>query len=283
MLRPSDITPANVPIALKPLLGKEKKLYISLLPAIEMASATITGAGALTATISNAGAIQLEDRPCELLIKLEEEMRAGAAVVLGVIGTDEADAVISGAARFSNPTYAQEQGYGFPAGTAREVLVAGASRKFKTITTIVPQSVDAEALGGKFSVFGLPDSSSFILVGCRVNLNYTPENRQPLSVACGGDDSAFVKPGQKPVREVSVTVKLPSYSDGLKRYNGMSNLVLLAKSDKEERVVTDHEYLIGAQLQGGHTDPEASEPSTLEATGQYEDYAHIPAGPLTGA
>jgi hypothetical protein len=61
----------------------------------------------------------------------------------------------------------------------------------------------------------------------------------------------------------------------------MSNLVALAVSDKEDRVITDNEYLIGMQISGKHTDPEASEPSTLEATGQYEDYAHIPAGPLT--
>lgn len=280
MQRPTEISTANLPIALKPLLGKEKKLKLCLKPAIEMVAISCDAANSLTSTISNAGAIQLAARPSELVIKLEEEMRANAAVQIGVIGTDASDAVISGSVRLSNPTYAQEQGYGFPAGTAREILVGGASKKFKTITTIVPTAVDSGAIGAKFSIFGMPDHADYVLVGCRVSLNYTPENRQPLSIACGGDDSAYVKSGQKPVREVSVTVKEPTLSDGLKRYNGMSNLVALLVSDKEDRVVSDYEYLIGLQISGRHTDPEASEPSTLEATGQYEDYCHIPAGPL---
>jgi hypothetical protein len=278
-LRPNDISAANLGIALKPLFGREKKLKISLLPAIEIANMTVTGVNALSTTLINAGATQLNARPSEVLIKLDEEVRAGAAIQFGVVGTDQDGAYLSGAAKFSNPTYAQEQGYALPPGTAREVVVTS-GRKFKTVTQIIPTAADAEALGAKFSVFGMPDQSSYVLVGCRVNLNYSTESREPMSVACGGDESAFVKPGQKPKREVSVTVKLPTLSDGLKRYNGMSNIVALAVSDKEDRVVTDHEYLIGMQISGRHSDPESSEPSTLEATGQYEDYAHIPAGPL---
>lgn len=282
-LRPANISAANIPIAVKPLLGKEKKLFISLKPAIEVGSATITGAGALTQTLNNAGGVQLTARPSNLLVKLEEEVDLGAtAGVIGVVGTDENDAVISGAARFANPTYAQEQGYRFPAGTSREVLVSGLSRKFKTMTVIVPQAINAEALGGKLSVFGLPAPGDFQLVGCRVNLDYPDESRESVNIACGGDDSAFVKPGQKPVREFTVSVKLPTYSDGLKRYSGMSNLVLRLDSDKEERVISDREFLMGVHLMGRHTDPEASEASTLECSGKYEDYAHIPAGPYAG-
>jgi hypothetical protein len=280
MQRPTDISTANLAIALKPLFGREKKLKLSLQPAIEMANLTVDGLNHLNTSLSNAGAIQLLARPSEVLIKLDEEVRANAAMIIGVVGTDQDGAYLSGSARFSNPTYAQEQGYGFPAGTGREVVVTD-GRKFKTIVNIIPTALDTGALGAKFSVFGMPDMSTYVLVGCRVNLNYTPENREPTSIACGGGDPAYVKPGQKPKREVSVTVKLPTLSDGLKRYNGMSNLVALAVSDKEDRVITDHEFLIGMQIAGKHTDPEASEPSTLEASGQYEDYVHLPAGALT--
>lgn len=280
MLRPEDIAPSNYGIALKPLLGKEKKIKISAKPAIEVASIEVTGANAVTTTTSVAGAGALAARPSELLIKLEEELSADAAMVIGVVGTDENDAVLSGSARFAPPAYAQEQSFVFPAGTAREVVVTG-NKKFKTITSIVPTSIPVSAKYGRLSLFGMPPMDSFVLVGCRTNLSYATETRHAVAVACGGDDSAFVKPGQKPQREVSVTVKVPSLSDGLARYDGKSNIVLLAVSEKEGRVVTDHEFLIGVTLSARRTDPEASEPSTLEATGIYEDYAHLPAGPLS--
>lgn len=281
MQRPSDIATANFGIALKPLLGREKKLKISTTPAIEVAGLEVTAVNALTATASNAGVAALAARPSEVLIKLEEELKAGAAVTIGVAGLDQDDNYLSGVARFAPPSYAQESDYVFPAGTAREVQITS-GRKFKSISTYAP-TADTLAVGAKFSVFGMPPLTDYVLVGCRVQLDYTPEVREPVSIACGGDDNAFTKPGQKPRRDVSITAKLPSLSDGLARYNGLSDLVLLAVSEKQDKITTDHEFLIGAIVTGGHRNPEASEPSMIEARGLYEDYAHIPAGPLVGA
>lgn len=276
MQRPTTLAPADYAVALKPLLGREKKFKISTAPAYELAGLKIDGVNSLTAIISTAMAAALLARPSEVLIKCEEELRDEASLIIGVVGTDALGAVLSGTCTFAPPAYAQDAANIFPAGSAREVVVAS-GKKFKTITAFVPTQLGLAALGGKFSVFGMPDLSTYTLVGCRVSLDYTAEHREPVAIACGGDDSAFVKPGQKPKRDVSITVKLPSLSDGLARYNGISNLCGLAVSDKEDKLVTDHEFLIGLIVTGKFTNPEASEPSTLAATGVYEDYAHLPA------
>ena len=276
MQRPPTISSADYSVALKPLLGREKKLKISTSPAYELAALQIDGLNSLNPAVSVAMAAALVARPSEVLLKCEEELRSAASLIIGVVGTDQNDAALSGTCTFAPPAYAQDTNNIFPAGSSREVVVAS-GKKFKTITAYVPTQLGALALGGKFSVFGMPDLSTYNLVGCRVTLDYTPEVREPMHVACGGDDSAYVKPGQKPKRDVSVTVKLPTLSDGLARYNGLSNLVGLAVSDKEDKLVTDHEFLIGLILTGKYANPEASEPSTLAATGIYEDYAHLPA------
>lgn len=280
MLRPTDIASSNYTLVNKPVQGRAKRLKIQTDPAFELAALQITAANTLSVTASVPANAALADDPREVLLKLEEELRAESAVVIGVLGTDQNDAVLSGTVTFAPPDYAQEQRYVFPAGSAREAVVAS-GKKFKTISAYVPTTIPATAVGGKFSSFGMPDMDGYVLIGCRTQLDYPGEYRDPMAVACGGDDSAYVLPGQKPRRDVTINVNELSMSDGPSRYNGMSNLVLLAETDREDKLVTDREFLIGVTVSFKRSVPGDSNPTTLNGTGIYEDYAHLPAGPIT--
>ncbi len=272
MLRPAAIDSSDYITLRKPILGKEERLYLSVEKHTELGTLEMAGLNSGTYTASNADNVALGNAPQEVIAVLENWVRSSAAIVITVTGNDAGNAGLVGTATFAPPAYSDEQGFVFPTTWAQEVVIA-TGKKFKTITAVTVATA-ADTAGAKITLFGLPALSTFKLIICRANLKYTPKIAKPMSIACGGDDSAFVKPGQKPVGTFSVTAKIPDESSGLGRLNGVPVTGLL-KVTKEDVLVSSHVFFMGLTITAEHDAPEASEPSTLVAEGLYEDVGAV--------
>ncbi len=272
---PPTLVPADYNIALGPLKGAEKKLKISTQPSFALGEIKLTGASAGTYVPSIADNLALADRPSSLIASLRNPVDGnGAAVVLQIMGTDQGSAVLSGRATFAPPVYAQNQDFTLPEGYGVDVVVPD-GKKFMSITSVVPVGTDAKTRGCSIRIFGLPDLSTFSLVPYRVRLDYNQGVREPSPTQDGNDMSAYIKPGDRPVKTFNITGKIPSQADGIQRINGR-RVTGLAYEEKEDVVVAANEYFMGLIITAKQTHPEgaaAGDDSTLDGTGMCKDYA----------
>lgn len=276
-LKPNTLDPvADYPIALKPTLGYEQQLYVSVSPSLEPGIFQLTAANSGVYTPNNADTAALAVTPLELLAELETDVNCGVAnLVLTVVGTDQNDAALTGTATFAVPAYAQETSRVFPKGWAVEITPNVAGKLFKTITAAALSVVNTvTAVGAKIAIFGMPALTTFRKIGCKTQLNYDPKVPVPHAIQCGRDMSAFIKPGEIPEGSLEITAKIPTFSDGLARINGI-RVTGLIKEIKEDKVTTMHVFLMGLIMTSKPSIGESVEPGTLAATSKYEDVAFI--------
>lgn len=278
LFAPPAIAPADYNIALGPTKGSEKKFKYSLLPAFRLGELQISAQNTSQFLNSVPDGIALAARPSGLVAVLRTNTNNTNPVVVIVNGTDQNDAPLSGQAVFTPPQYSQSQAKFLPEGFGVDVVTTDATRLFKTVTA-VSAVCDATARGTKVRIFGMPDQSTFTLVSYRVKLDFDSGTREPSPTRNGNDASASVKPGDHPVKTFSISSKIPSTVDGLRRIDGQ-RITGIAYTEKEDVLITDNEYFMGLIITVKNTNPEGAGPSDdsmYDGTGIYRDYAGMPA------
>jgi hypothetical protein len=278
-LKPNDLSAAQYPVALKPLLGYEQQLYVSTQPHTVLASIEVVGLNSGTVTTQQADNLLLSQVPQELMAVVRSEAELGSALTITVTGTDQDGGALTGSAILQPPAYSNDQTYGFPVGWAAEVT-APAGRRFKTVTNYAV-TYAGTATGVQVSIVGVPtlDSSSagtFRKIGTKTQLNYDPKVPMPTAVQDGRDKGKYIKAGEIEVGSLEISAKIPSGSDGLARING-KRVTGWVKEVKEDKLHTQNIFLLGLIMTAKPTVGEGADPATFSATSMYEIYAFIPA------
>ena len=273
MLGPTQLLPSQYAMALKPTLGYELQLYVSTQLSVEPGMLNIAAANSGVYTPSAADNATLATAPMELIAELEDGVNCGPTnLAITVTGTDSGGNPLTGTATFAVPAYSSFTDRVFPKGYAAQVVTAN-STPFKTITS-VSVVCDAMAAGLNVSLFGVPALSTFRKIGCKTQLNFDPKVPLPHAVQCGRDLSAFIKAGEIPEGTLDVTAKIPTFSDGLARVNGI-RVTGMIKEVKEDVLDTMHVFMFGLIMTAKVTNGESVDPSTLSAMARYEDIAVV--------
>lgn len=276
MLRPTDLTVSQYPLATKPALGYEQQLYISTANHTVVGQVAIGGVNSGILTLNTAGAATLLGAPQELIAVLDTD--AGPCVsqlVVTVTGLNQASQSKIWTATFVPPAYAASQAIDFPIRFAAE-LIAQANGDSCSVVQSVAISCDGLWAGVKFSIIGLPPLSSFIKIGTKVKLDYDPKVPMPTAVQDGRDKGAYIKSGEIEVGTCDITVKDPTSADGIWRYRG-KRVTGWIKEVKEDVLNTQNIFLGGLIMTPKVAVQEGAEPNTLAATAMFEKFASIPA------
>ena len=272
---PSTIAAAKFPVAQKPQYGGEAQVFLSRLPMVEIGTFEVLGLNSGTFTADAINDAILADRPCHLVAMVENELDGdGANVVLTVNGTDNTDSVIAATATFKPVDWHKDQTryWGISKGTAVE---QASDKLFKTVTSVTA-SVAALAVGSKITLFAVPVQSSFTLVGCTEQADFSTKSNPAKEIPCGMDGSAFSKPGRSEPGKVSINSKASDFGDGLAKYDG-ADVTVMIKVVKQKTVETGRLYFAGYHLKVRGTNPDGDGYSMYEGDGIYEDMVHIPA------
>ena len=225
MLGPKQIAAANYPVAVQPLLGFEQQLFITTQPFTDVGVLTITGVNSGTYTANAAPAAQLAAQPQELLCLLETPGVLGdSPLVAQVVGTDSNGNPLSGVATFTPPGYAQDKSYDIHQHRAAEFIPYqnGALvdlTQFKTVISVTPITASAAYLNAQFRIAGMPLVSSLKKIGTKLTLEFDEKIQQPVAIRDGKDLGAYVKPGEIPVGDLTISANDPVSADGLRRFD----------------------------------------------------------------
>jgi hypothetical protein len=276
MLRPPDIAVGNYPIATEPLLGFEQQLYVCTQPATLLGMMTISAPNSGTYTANSADNLLLASAPQELLLIAETVGVIGdSPLVVQVIGTDQSGSALSGVATFTPPGYAMDTSYDVRQHRAAEVIpwqggVTADGKKFKTVTSVSPISATASFQFSKWRLAGVPSitDANFKKIGTKMKLDLDEKVQTPVAIQDGADQGAYIKPGEIPIGNLSISTKDPQSSDGLRRYNGQP-VTGLVKEVKRDRLATQHIFLLGLIMTAKPSGGEGQEAVKLDASAMY--------------
>lgn len=279
MLRPPPLTAAQYGAAVnRPLQGYERRLLVSLEQIYEVGSYEILGLNSGTYTANYAESQALSADPRELLVVLDTGVDGpeGGTIALTINGKDEANAdQLNKAATIQAPTWSSETRGNFPRGYAAEVVVTE-GKKWKSISSITV-AAGATYANARLLVLAVPPLSTFRLISCRTDLEFTRKTQAPFPIQCGIDEGRFIKPGNISVGNLSVSAKIFNGAEGLARINGQRVTGLL-KDLKEDIYLTQHVFLKGLIISGNESAPEGAEPASFSAQGMFEVSASLLAG-----
>jgi hypothetical protein len=273
---PTAIVAAKYPIAQKPTFGGENKVYLSRTPGIEVGSFEVQGLNSGTYTADPVNPALLSATPSHLIAVVDNEMDGGASnVVITVTGTNSADAPITGTATYAPVAWHRDQTRYWGQGQAVPVEVT-ADAKFKTITGVTVTNA-AGAATAIIKLFGVPDQSTFTLVACQDQADFTTKANPAKEIPCGMDGSAFVKRGRSEPGKLTINSKAVDFGDGLMKYNGATNITAMIKVVKEGTLETGRIYFFGYTVTAKGSNPDGDGFSMFEAEGLYEDLGGITA------
>lgn len=272
MLGPSAVSPSDYSIAQKPGFGIEKTVFVSREHAIEIGMYEILGANSGVFTPDPVNAPAATGQELIAVVDSETGMDGGIAnVVLTIVGTNPALGVATLTASFAPPGYARDNSKMFQVGYAAE-CIEGAGALVKTVTSATV-SCSASAAGARIKLFAMPALASFKQIGCATDLRWSSKSSTPVSIACGRDASAFVKPGRSSPSSLALGGKLFGLGEGLAKYDGVT-ATYLVKFIKEAKVHTDSLFFIEAALKVTPDVPDEGE-VTISGDGLFEDVAYL--------
>lgn len=279
-LKPEALTPGQLKVAQKALLGYEQQLYVSHDNYLALGTMEIVAPNSGVYNADVAENLALASQPMELMAMLDTDAELGEALTITVQGTDEDNNPVECEGTFQPPSYAQDQTYGFPRGWAIE-LTADTTRRVKAITNVAV-SYGGGATHVKINIFGVPSldfsaNGSFRKIGMKVSMSPDPKVPMPTAVQDGRDKGAQIKSGAIEVGTLDITAKIPTGSDGLARVNG-KRVTGWIREVKEDKVHTQNILLLGLIMTAKPTVGEGEDPATFTATSMFEHYAFIMAG-----
>lgn len=269
---PSSVDVADLGIAQAPFFGGEFAVYLSAKPCYRIGTIDLTAAGTGTYTDDPTTSITAVNASgADLQVMAESDIISpGGQFSCWIMGTNASDAVCSGVARFSPPSWVYNQSYDFQQGYA--VDVDAGVNKFKTVTGVA--LIQNGAKNMKLKVLMLPALTDFSLVGCSTGSDFTDNARPSKAIPCGMKGNAFTKKGRSEQATLKISSNLISFGDGLGRMSGKRCTAMLVGL-KEDAVITDRlvftEYIPRVSPKIG----EGDNTSSVDADGNYTDCAYF--------
>lgn len=273
--KPTDISAADLQIALDPEIGGEIKVYASYDPWVI--------AGQLTQPEENSGVLALEatfdnnaDRDFQVVVD-RTGMRSDVELVisLNVRFADSTDGVAE--ATFAVPARSHNQKFSVGQGTAVDLIGTGddSAKKVKQILGVA--SVVGGEAGNRFQIVAVPDEDKFFLIGCTDEAGLTLPLGASLAIACGLNASAHVKRGRGEPGQLTVTEKYVDYMHGLGRLNGHF-CTAKVEAYKDERVLTERIVVHKWKPMASPSAGEGDDTVTAQAQGNFQEFAVFTAG-----
>lgn len=269
---PAALATTQIGAARRPIQSGEYQVLFSQEPIYELGSLEITGANAASVSLDAGFAVALAARPSDVVVALRTSGYAGgSAIAVQLIGTDQTNAALSGVGQVRFPNWSGQPNNQLPIGLAVDVVVPD-GKKFKTINT-VNVSAAAVAKGTKLRIYGNPDTSTYVRVGCTTGASFNTPARPGRNIGCGMDGTAFSAKGMSRPGEITVTAK-DSNTSGLMPFNG-SNVSVMVQGVIDDTVTAVRYYLsrfdVAVRKQIGDGETEATD----EAQGVYEGFMMV--------
>lgn len=271
MQRPAALTADKISLARRPSAGGEYQVSLSTEEALELGTVSITGANAGTYTGDTGYAVSLAARPSDVIVLLEHGQAVGGSITVHVVGTDATNAALSGNATLEFPTWAGVEDEAFPTGLAGEVIVA-ANKKFKTVTSVTVLNANAAAKDAKLIVLAMPDSETFVKVGCTTSKQYTTPSRPGRTIACEMQGSAFVAAGRSRPGSLTISAK-DQGAAGLSRFDGLRTVARI--SVVHQGVEARRMFMTGHYVTVELSAPDGEEDATHQSQGPFERFAYF--------
>lgn len=262
---PDDIAVADIPIARKPTIGGEKKVWISEEAVSEIGEIVwaADGSGVYTADAINT----LPTAGSDLQIKVSAELKSDTQVVVTVTGTDQNDAALTGTATFGYPSWASNHAYNYSEGVAVDVTPSVSGKLFKTITAV---SVTGGKKWGKCQIFTLPTAASWQYVDFVRSVDPSIGTHPAHPVPDGLDGAKDVTRGRSNPSEVRLTCNNRSMRDGVQHYAG--RLISIRQDIKKQGKVLVERHVYGNVIITSDANfPDGDEESMQTAAGMMED------------
>jgi len=265
LYEPDDIATVDVPIARKPTIGGEKKLWISDEPVIEVGEiAWVTdGSGVYTADQINT----IPATGYDLQLKVDGELQSDTSVVVTIVGTDQDDAAVTGTATLSYPKWSSNKTYDYVEGISCDVVPTVSTQKFKTISSI---SVSGGKKWGKVKLFNLPTAASWQYVDFIRSVEPTIGTYPAHPVPDGLDGAKDVTRGRSDPSGVRVTCNNRGMVDGIQRYAGRQ-ICIRQEIKKQGKVLTERHVFGNVIIAADSNFPDGDEESMQTAAGMMED------------
>lgn len=277
---PSPIANADVGIAQRPFLGGEFAVYYTFKQATLLATVTLTGA--TTGTLLREPGTVLPAAPgANLQLALLTPLyNAPGDLAVTVSAKGATTATLEGTATFANPSWLRDQSGNWPLGASQDIITT-ADEKFVTGSPDIALGTVANGVAGtKLGLYQLPEVADWILIGCTGEIRVSDKSRRPKNIACGLNQSAFIKPGNTEIGTVNVSSKVRSFLEGLQRIRGQ-RVTLMCVGTKEDTVTTDRMVLTSAIMSTPVRVPEGDGEVMAESEGQYEDALFFAAAQAT--
>lgn len=205
---------------------------------------------------------------------------SGTAIGLSSAGTGThtltvaANQTITGTATFSPPGYSSDQSFNFQRGYAVDVVPSCTGKKLTEITSLT--SVTNGGANQIIDLYYLPESVDYFSAGCMTGVEFNTKERQPVSIDCQMEASAFTKAGKTKKGELSGRFKFVGFADGVSRFLGHRGTLLL-EGVKDGQVTGDRVVFTEALLGSRHNIPDGEGEHVIEVTGEYVETLQFPA------
>lgn len=197
-----------------PYFGGEWEVWLSHDASHHLGTLVMTGADSAT-YFPNAATVLTPLVGEDIQIVCITPLRSDAACVITFEGLDTTGTMQSGQTAFNPPGWVGDQSFNFQRGVANDLL---APDRFTSITGLV--GITNGARNCAFDLYALPESESFVRVGCTSGVNFSDKSRQARGIDCGVETDAFVKLGRTSPGDLEIEGKFRSPQEGLSRFSG---------------------------------------------------------------
>jgi hypothetical protein len=205
---------------------------------------------------------------------------AGTAINITSAGTGTHTVTIAAAqtmaavATFSPAAWASDTSSYFQRGYATDLVPAVTGKKITEITSLT--SVTNGDANQKYDLYILPEAASYFQVGCMVGVRFNTKERQPISIDCQMEASAFTKSGKTKKGELSTRFKFKGFADGIARFLGHKGTLML-EGVKDDIVTGDRVVFTQCKMGSSHDIPDGDGEHVIEASGEFVEVMMFPA------
>lgn len=267
---PSGVAAADVPLAQRPFLGGEWTVKYTFKEAILLATIAITGPTAGTMTLQPGVALPASPGTDLQLALLNPLRSSGSPLAVGISAKGATTETLVGTATFTPSNLLLDSSSNLPLGAATDVITAAAEKYVTGSPGLTLGTITNGVAGTRLGLFMLPSAADYTLIGCTGEIRVSDKSQKPKNIACGMNQSAFVKPGMSEVGTVNIGSKVRSFLEGLTRIRGQ-RVTLLMEGVKENSVLVDRIVLTSVVSNSPIRIPESDSEVMAEAEGQYED------------
>lgn len=265
---PTTIATNDIGVVRKHSLGGEKKLWMTRVLAAKVGSIEVAGDGSGVYTAD--AVTTLPGSGADLVVKVDGEVRSldgTNPVILTIVGTDQASALLSGTATFSPPGWVPNKTNDFTEGFALDITTNGVNKKWKTITAI---TIPNAKKGSNVSLFTMPDTTDWQYIDMVESVDPHVGISPGVSIPDGLDGTAEVVRGRSEENKIAINALYRSVADGIQRFGGADCCVRM-DIFKAGKILAERHIFANAILSANSTFPDGSETAKQAGEGIFSD------------